>query len=306
MSSLKKNSDTSIRVLETLKVLSKGCASIQDILRHFEKIEPNNRIYTSEVILKYINTLKVFGFRIVKEKDKYVLLNSLSQFNFSDADLKMLSLLDGFANEFPETEVKAQVSGFLQDLERRFDDKTRILSSSINRPILDNFKFKYNKYSNQIKEYEAYCTDSRRLKIKYKEDGRFEKSIIVEPFDIMYIDSEVYFCVYNSTLAQVQNINFEWILSIEQFPSRSNIQNMFSSVTFKLKDRLAKAYKLHEDEKILNINGDGSIVVMNQKEDRKLLLKRLMRYGEYCEVVTPQSYRAEMKQLIESTIANYN
>lgn len=81
--------------------------------------------------------------------------------------------------------------------------------------------------------------------------------------------------------------------------------SMFSSVTFRLKDRLAKGYRLRDDEKLLQTKSDGSIIILNQKEDRVLLLKRLMRYGENCEVISPKTLREEMKQMIETTLSNY-
>ncbi len=94
MKTAKKTGDASVRVLDTLKFLSKNSASIQDIIKYFEKIDQNNRTYTNEVILKYINTLKVFGFRFAKEKDKYVLLNTPEQFEFNEKDLNSIYLIE--------------------------------------------------------------------------------------------------------------------------------------------------------------------------------------------------------------------
>ena len=127
----KKTSDTSIRVLETLKILSRNSASVQDIISYFEIFDPNNRIYTNEVILKYINTLKVFGFRFVKEKDKYVLLNAPNQLSFDEQDLKAIFLLEKCANIFPEERIRTEVDNFLKDLEKKFNDNTRLLSQNI-------------------------------------------------------------------------------------------------------------------------------------------------------------------------------
>lgn len=305
MKTSKKIGDTSIRVLETLKILSKNAASVQDIIRHFEKLDPNKRIYTNEVILKYINTLKVFGFRLAKQKDKYVLLNAPSQFDFDKNNLVAINLLEKFAELFPEEKIKTQVNIFLQELEKRFSDNTRLLAHNIKKPDFIDFKFHYAKYSNQIKEYEKYCVDEQRLKVTYKKRNGIEVSAIVEPSEIKYIGNEVFFSVYNPLSAQIQDINFHYILNIEQLPLKSNSSNMFSSVTFQLKDRLAKVYKLHEGEKLLQLKSDNSIVVLNQKEDRTLLLKRLMRYGENCEVISPKTLREEMKNMIKSTLNNY-
>lgn len=305
MKTPKKTGDASVRVLDTLKFLSKNNASIQDIIRYFEKIDPNNRTYTNEVILKYINTLKVFGFRFAKEKDKYVLLNTLEQFEFNEKDLNSIYLIEKFSLIFPEERVKSNVDQFLQELEKRFSDNSRLLAHNIKRPNFTELGSDYNKYSKQIKEYEKYCLDGQRLKITYKNKNNIEISVMAEPGDIKYIEKEIYLSVYNPISAQIQDINLNSIIKIEQLPLKSNSTTMLSSVTFQLKDRLAKAYKLHESEKLLQIKTDESIIILNQKEDRELLLKRLIRYGENCEVLSPKSLREEMLELIKSTIKNY-
>lgn len=305
MKTSKKTGDACIRVLETLKVLYKDNASIQDIINHFEKIDPKNRTYTNEVILKYINTLKVFGFRFIKAKDKYVLLNFPNQFNFDNEELKALYLIENSAKLLPEERLKEEINKFLHELEKRFSDNTRLLSHKMTKPDF-RFKFDYGKYLNQIKEYEKYCSDRQRIKIIYKNKYGIQTSVMVEPNDIKYIENDVFLSVYNPISAQIQDINFNSIIKIEQLPLRSNPKSMFSSVTFQLKDNLAKSYKLKEGEKLLQINSDGSTVILNQQEDQTLLLKRLMRYGENCEVISPKSLREEMRQLIKETLKNYS
>lgn len=302
----KKTSDTSIRVLETLKFLYKNSASIQDIIFYFEKLDPYNRIYTNEVILKYINTLKVFGFRFLKEKDKYVILNVPNQLDFDKNDLKAIYLIEKFSELLPEERIKTEINKFMQELEKRLSDNTRLLSHRITKPDYINLEFDYSKYAEQIKEYEKYCIEGQRLKITFKNQNHTDTTAMVEPNDIKYRGNEVYLCVYNPASAQIQDINFNSILQIEQLPLKSNSQGMLSSVTFQLKDRLAKVYKLHEGEKLLQIKSDSSIVILNQKEDRVMLLKRLMRYGENCEVISPKNLREEMKQMIHSTLKNYS
>lgn len=306
MKSSKKIGEACIRVFETLKVLYNSEASIQDIINHFEKIDPNNRIYTNEVILKYINTLRVFGFRFLKKKDKYILLNFPNQFNFDTNDFKAIYLIEKFSDLQPEEKIKEEINKFLQGLEKRFNNNTRLLSHSIKKPDYVNFKFDYSKYSSKIKEYEKYCIDGHRLKITYKNKKGLQISAMVEPNEIKYSENEVYLSVYNSVAGQIQDINFNSIIKVEQLPLRSNPKNMFSSVIFELKGSLAKVYKLKEGEKLLQIKPDGNTVILNQQEDRTLLLKRLMRYGENCEAISPKTLREEMKQLIKTTLNNYN
>lgn len=301
----KKTSDTSIRVLETLKIFSKNKASIQEILCHFEKIDPHNKIYTSEVILKYINTLKVIGYRFAKEKDKYVLLDSPMRLNFDASDLTAIYTLQKFSQMFPEERIRSEINMFLQDLEKHFDNETKQLAQKISKTELNANIFDYSIYADKIKEYEKYCIEQQRLKISYKNRDGSEVSEVVDPNEIKYLDNNIYLSVYNPISAQVHDIDFNLILKITQMPQKSNSSCLYTSITFQIKGMLAKAYKLHENEKLLQIRPDGSHIILNQKEDRVLLLKRLMRYGENCQILSPQAFKNDMKELIKSTLANY-
>lgn len=306
MTTTKKNSDTSIRVMETLKFLVKNNASVQEIINHFEKIDPNNRIYTSEVIIKYINTLKVFGYRFVKNKDKYVLLNFPDQIDFNEEELKTICLIEDLAKAFPEEKIKEDINKFLQSLERRFSENTRILANKIIKPTCVTLDYNYEKYAGKIIKYEKYCQEGQKLKITYKLLCESETSIIAEPKEIKYKKDEVFLCVYNSLTAQIQDLNFNNIKEIKQLPIRSNETNILSTSTFRLKDGLAESYRLHDGEKLLNLESNGSKVILNSKEDKSSMLKRLMRYGFNCEVISPKSLRQEMSEIITNTLKNYN
>lgn len=301
----KKISDTSTRVLETLKLLVKNSASIQDIINYFEKIDPKNRIYTNEVILKYINTLKVFGFKFVKEKDKYVLVNPPNQLNFDEKDLRAICLIEKYSELIPEEKFRTEIAGFLQELERRFSEKTKILSKKLLKTDAVNINSTFKRHALRIKEYEKFCQEGLKLKVRYIERHDAEVSIIVEPNEIKYIKKSVFLSVYNPIAATVQDIDFDNILEVNQLPSKVNPTTMHTSVTFKLKDRLATGYRLYEGERLLQKEKNGNIVVLNQKEDKTQLLKRLLRYGENCEVLSPKNIRDEMLCIINEMLLYY-
>lgn len=305
MKSPKKFSDTSTRVLETLKILAKDNASINDIIKHFEKIDPNNRIYTNEVILKYINTLKVFGLKFIKQKDKYVLLNQPLQFDFTKKELETIYLLEKSVSLIPEERIQEETHKFLQELEKRFSEGTKMLAHNVIQPKMINLEFSYDKYAKEIKEYEKYCIEGQKLKIIYKDANKSDISIVAEPNEIRYKKHNVYLSIYNPLSAQIQDIDFDDIIEIKQLPLRTNPTNLLSTATFILKGPLAKSYTIHKEERLLQVKPDGSIVLLNQKEDKTALLRRLMRYGANCEIISPKSLREEMIKMVDSTLKNY-
>lgn len=180
------------------------------------------------------------------------------------------------------------------------------MAKSLKHSCFSHINLNYGKYQKKINEYEKYCSGGQRLKVKYITPEGTEVSLMADPIEIKYIKNKVFFRVCNPLTAQVQDISFDYIKTIQQLPSKTNTTKLFSSTTFCLKNRLAKAYKLHEGERLLQVKSDGSLVVLNQNEDRNLLMHRLMRYGENCEIILPKSLREEMHQLIKSTLANYS
>lgn len=306
MKKYKKFSDTSIRVLETLKFLVKKDASIQDIINHFEKTDPNNRIYTNEVILKYINTLKVFGFKFIKKKDKYSLLNLPNQISLTENELKIMCFIEKIVKAFPEEKIKKEINAFLQNLEKRFSDETRFIASKIVKSDSNIPKVDYEKYFKTIQIYEKYCTDKQKIKILYNRIDGTKVCEIVEPIDFKYRENKIYFSVYSPFEGKIQDILLEDIVEITQLPVKSNATSIFTTVTFRIKDRLAENYKLHEGEKVIQLEPDGGKIIVNQKEDKTFLLKRLMRYGKFCEVISPKEFRQGMTKMIQETLKNYN
>lgn len=300
----KKVGDASIRVLETLKLLSQDSLSIKEIINYFEKTDPNNKIYTNEVILKYINTLKVCGFVFVREKDKYNLLNPPVRFDLPEEDIKAISIIESLAENFPEEKVKKEVKMFLRDLKRRLNDRTQNVLLNIPKNDFIKINLNYNKYKEKIKKYEKYCLDEQKLKIIYFDEAKNKISLMCQPDELKYKDDKVFFSVYNPVKAQIEDINLDNIIEVEQLPLKANSQKIPSSVTFKLKNRLANAYNLHEGERLQD-KSDDFIIVVNQFEDRHLLLKRLMRYGENCEVIYPKTCKEEMIKLIKDTLSLY-
>jgi predicted DNA-binding transcriptional regulator YafY len=297
-----KKSDTSIRVLETLKILMKKESSVQDIINYFEVSDPHNKTYTSEAILKYINTLKVYKLNIVKNKDKYVLLNLPNQVNLTENELEILNRISEYSETFSEQKVKDDIRKFLNNLAKHYTPETKNLTQFISAKT-NEFKSNYKQYEKQILEYEKFCLEGLKLKIVYYQAENAKASIIAEPKSINYESNHIFFKVYNPLIAQIQDINFDSIISVSQLPLKANQSGIITSITFKLYGRLAKGYRLHDGERLLDTNSNGSILIINQAEDKTMLLKRLMRYGALCEVISPKSIRNDMKFMIKDAIA---
>ena len=76
-------------------------------------------------------------------------------------------------------------------------------------------------------------------------------------------------------------------------------------VTYKLYNDLAQKYTLRENEDLITSDLPNSITIMNRVEDKDELISRLVRYDKYCEIISPLSYRNEIKCIINNMLNNY-
>ena len=77
------------------------------------------------------------------------------------------------------------------------------------------------------------------------------------------------------------------------------------TIVYRIKNRLAKNYKLREWERLDTIEPNGNQIIINKNEDLNILLKRLMRYGTECEIISPKFFKEEMLATINKTLENY-
>lgn len=107
-------------------------------------------------------------------------------------------------------------------------------------------------------------------------------------------------CGYTPESMHRLYIPFHVIESCRQISKASVSEVEFTTVVFKLTGRLVKNYRPYAGETILD-KGDY-LLVKHKAESVLPLLWRLMRYGEHCEIISPDSARTEVKKLIGSRI----
>ena len=104
---------------------------------------------------------------------------------------------------------------------------------------------------------------------------------------------------------RVYEIPVEDIKSVKQVSDSVSPLSVPMTVVYRIKNRLALNYKLRDNENLDKIEDDGSKIIINKGEDLNNLLKRLMKYGTECELVSPKFMREEMIELINKTLSNY-
>lgn len=305
MKNNKKLNEGCLKIFHLLELLYNDKADYDSVVSIFKDEIDETSVNTIQVNLnKYFNTLKIFGIKIKKENNKFKLLSSLYSMNFTIEDLKAISLLTTSVNSFPDIDLTQDVNEFLQSLEARMnnEDKNKLNELKQNTPT-DN-SFYYTDLREQIKECEQVCKENCKITVIYKKRKK-EIHCKCTPKDVVYDSKNAYLKVHDYIKHNLIEIPINSILTIIKSPSVASTIEMNTTVIYKLKNRLAKTYKLKDDETSEGFDEDGNQTIINKSGNIDNLIPRLLRYSYDCEIISPKHLREEMKRIINETISLY-
>ncbi|OGI18096.1 MAG: hypothetical protein A2287_08440 [Candidatus Melainabacteria bacterium RIFOXYA12_FULL_32_12] len=310
-----KISSTAYRVLFLMQLLNTNDCSI-DYLNNTFSNDPNiARTFSKEVILKYIYTLRSAGYNVSKpnpaNNHTYKLVKAPLTMRLNEQDIRTLIILEGYVSSLYQERLQKSFRSLVKKLSRYLSEEQITLLNSIRKAQtneLQQLSLKYSQYTSLIQKFEQYCVEDQRVIVKYKFPiGDEEKQIILEPKSIKYDSKDVFISGYNSITGEKQLLHLNNIQEIKQLPVKSRYNYVLSPIIFKLKGRLAKGYRPYEDEKIAGTDPEaGTITIAAYVDDRNMLLQRLLKYGDYCEVIYPKAAREKTISLVQDALKNYD
>ncbi len=301
----KKYNDACIKLFEFLKMLYDGEVDYKWVIDHFSDGNYDGTSNTHVTLNKYLNAMKIFGIRVKKVQNKYILQSPLYKIDFTNNDIKSIVSLKNASKLLPKGKYKASFDKFVHDLEIRFDESAQNSMEIFENAINSNLKFNNTDITKQIQLCEKYCRENHKLEIIYNDETGNEYNLLCSPVEVTYVKRKVCLKALGNNGNRVYEIPIELIKSIKQLPSSSSTKGLPMTVLFRIKGRLALNYKMRDDERLEQLEADGSKLIVNKNEDLNNLLKRLMRYGTQCEIISPKFLREEMMELINKTLSNY-
>ena len=291
-----------LRIFKLLFLLYDDKAYYDDVLEIF-KNSSNEQQHVA--LNKCLNALKVFGIKITKKKNKFRMLNIPFANKYDIGDIKTISLIENFNNNLPKSKVKNEIEDLITKIKKGFDNDTKKIYSQLIDNTENHNNFSYENILSQIEKCETYCQEQYKIQIKYKTTDNNENNCICNAKQVIYDSKTAYLKVYKIKEQEVENIPINNILSINQLPSIKSSTEMPMTIIYKIRGRLAKAYNLKENERLIEVKGDGTLIIANTNEPYDLLLKRLIRYDNNCIIERPKFIREKMKQMINDTLKNY-
>lgn len=300
-----KYNDACIKIFKFLKLLSNGPVDFKVVLDIFSDETTEGKSNPHVALNKYLNTLKIFGIKVKKENGKYYLLSSPYKIDLDANDLKSLNILKESLELLPNGKIKKNLETFIQALEIRFSENTQTKFNAINTTQNFDYSFKYSELKEQIKKCEQYCQENHKLELNYTDIKGVEKHIICAPVELKYQKRKICLCVNVQNEGRIIEIPLDNIKTVNQLPNATNNQITTTTIVFRLKNRLAKNYKMREWERSEGIDSNGDLIIVNKNEDQDVLLRRLLRYGSECVIESPKFMRERMLELINQTLNNY-
>lgn len=277
-----KHHDSCVRVLEFLKLLTKEDIDIKELEydKKFKDIE------APETFLKYISTLEASEIDVRKIEKKYSLCKFLEEIELDDKEIDLIVTVRkafdacclekerGFLDQFLSKLLKSLTLNSKQKLDLKLKS---LKNSETNRKI-----------AAIANDFQKYVDLAQKLKITY--DG--ETSIVI-PKGVEIYEDRVLLDVYNPKKAENYKFLTHNIEKIEILPIRVVPVNVTYSVVFEVYGRLIVNYRLRDGERVESFS-DEKKVIINTGEDKKALIKRLMKYGENCKITSPKFLQQEM------------
>ncbi len=296
--------DGCIKIFKLIKLLYEDKADYQSVIDifidDFNEDQTTNNIQV--VLNKYLNTLKVFGLNVVKENNKFILKNGLYSIPFSNDDLISIGILTKLSENFPDKDISQNIRKLLQELNFRMDERHKNKLKNISKNY--NFSFFYSNLEEKIDYCKQICKENFVVVIIYLKNNE-EVKCKCTPKEIIYEPEGVFLKVYDPISHENINIPITNILTISKQPQIANSTELTTTVVYKLKNRLAKTYKIKENEYSDGYDKDGNLTIVNKNEPFDILLKRLMRYSFNCEIISPKHLRIKMLEQINKTLEQY-
>lgn len=299
------NTFASYRLFKLIKFLSENKASVSDILKYLESIDPGSKTYSPLTIYKYLNTIRTLNFGLERDNDnKYFLSKLPFTFSFKDSSLKGLKYLSEYKEYIEEDKVRNDIDELLLGVENRLEFDKIDYYNNLNINKINLPRIYTDEEKSLIKTFEKYIKDSLKIFVSFKENKNILKRVLANPVEIEYKENKVYFVVYDMTKGQNIFIDIEKIIGIEQYPQKSMGSSLPVTVTYKIRGRLKRVYVLKKYERISN-QSENEAIVVNKGEDKELLIRRLIGYYDLCEILSPKSYKYAIKDELDAILANY-
>lgn len=297
------------RVLYVLKqLISHRALSYAEINQFMVEHSEIGRVFGAETVTKYINTLRQFGCEIPKANGsqgfKYRLLKSPFLIDVTPEEVKTLLSINRILANHSNSQVHVQFLKFFEDVLW----SARLPKTYAEQPISalidsDSLSHVGGRVA-QLRRFQRWCRERQALMVHYGSSISDLRVYYVDVLDVIQDGQTPYVLGYDRESMQQVHLNIHQIQQVRQLPCKVQNRLKWVNIQFQLTGRLAKTYRLYPGEVISSSSRDKDgevhrLMVRAKTLEPEKLLNRLMKYGTFCEVLSPQYIRQKMALRIE-------
>ncbi len=269
--------NSGLKIFDIIDLLFRNPQSRKDLSRMLQNKNTDIDFLT---VTKYIRTLRALSFDIKYINKKLYIFDTPFEITLEKDELKgflvFLSVLDKIYKQTSNREVLYTKSKMIKFIKDKVKVNERLLSIDFkpsditNKHLLKLMKFEKEnteKIKVKLKGNKSYVSILYKG-LKFKRDGIFITGISLKNYK-------------NKIFKLDKTEKIKPLYDNEKF----TVQPFYDTV-FKLTGRLIKNYTLKKGEKARYRTGE--ILITSRFEDKEELFSRLLKYGNYCEIVYPE------------------
>jgi predicted DNA-binding transcriptional regulator YafY len=275
--------------------------STADLNTHLLNHAAIQRTFTKETLNKYLHTLQLFGCTILRFEEQGHTMYRLEDHPFklecTSEDIMALRSVAGLLVQQPISALYKRFCHLSQRLckMQQYQDAETAL-----KPELSLLPEHSQQLLAQIDQFQKYCFEAQVLEICYETPQQVPKMMLVEPHELINHKKRIYLVGNDPKTNQKVRYELSRIQTHGQLPSRVRSQIVKTTVVFRLSGRAAMNYRPYPGENI--VQKEDLLQVTHEADEVELLLRRLLKYGSHCQVVSPGWVREEMLNMIEHLI----
>ena len=300
------------RVLYILRLLVqyRGLSSVElnDFLYDNPLIQ---RVYNTETLTKYINTLREVGCKIPRSSSRndynYELLQNPFPLDLGEAERNVLARLTELLDASPDEALADDFRLLLSKLSWSLTEPLELPSPPDEpepHPYLNLPEIPVACAKSLAKRYQRYCREGFMLALTVRDAAGEIQELHLEPYDVVEQgDHQLLVGLDAKTHAQ-HAIQLDRILSVHSMPAKNKGQARQTTVVFAVYGRLSKTYRPYPGEKIVFSNAER-LHVKTRVLETSGLINRLMKYGDACRIISPEPVRQAVKQRLQSLLDTF-
>lgn len=309
-------SKTAFRMLAVLKTLFRRPETTMEELNHEIHHElgrldgtPPSTYLHPETLTKYINTLRTLGcdiprankanrFRFRLEESPFEITPSPEDAKALDA-LMQMPVLPGLIAAKPAFNAFFDELGWYLPLSHRKQLRQQI--SQLPGKLEDGDRAILHRYQQMCDEGFSIQLELEPGQLPEQAHGR--DTLVVDPVSLCRQGNRYVLEAIDQSSLMTMRLPLEAIRHAEQLPRKvRRQQGALTTVKLRFTGRLVHNYRLYPGERIIS-RRPRALVVQSQTTDVDALFRRVLRYQQHCEILSPDSLRDQMAAHIQKLLS---